>query len=89
MAAYRLGQRHRPLATLSDYRKVGPHSDSTSSGVGGGGVDFSAGLEVYPRETAGSHTTECVDRLPNTNTGLFPLKCPPLPILSLVFSTSL
>lgn len=35
-----------PLATLSDYRQVGPHSDSTSSGVGGGGVDFSAGLEV-------------------------------------------
>lgn len=35
-----------PLATLSDYRKVGPHGDSTSSGVRGGGVDFSAGLEV-------------------------------------------
>ncbi|KAA8585351.1 hypothetical protein FQN60_004045 [Etheostoma spectabile] len=28
-----------PLATLSIYRKVRPRSDSTSSGVGGGGVD--------------------------------------------------
>lgn len=35
-----------PQATLSVYRKVGPHSDNTSTGVGDGGVDFSAGLEV-------------------------------------------
>lgn len=35
-----------PQATLSVYRKVGPHSDNMSTGVGDGGVDFSAGLEV-------------------------------------------
>lgn len=44
-------------------RKVGPHTDSTSSGVGGCGVYFSSALEVWSGETDCSHTAECVDKL--------------------------
>lgn len=44
-------------------RKVGPHTDSTSSGVGGCGVCFTSALEVWSRETDCSHTAKFVDKL--------------------------
>lgn len=39
-----------PLATLSVYRKVEPHSDSTSSGVGGGGFFCRPGGSIPGRQ---------------------------------------
>lgn len=56
-------------------RKVGaPHWQHFLRGGGVCGVYFSSALAVWSGETDCSHTTECVDKLPNTNTAVLSQK---------------